>query len=91
MNADCASGLGCALATHVCAPITLASAGQPCDGATTRCWVGSCLASAADAGVSVCPDVIPDGQSCAAQGDQCDDFADCIGGVCTIQNTQRCM
>jgi hypothetical protein len=89
-NSDCAVGFGCALATHVCTAMTYGGPGSPCDGATERCFTGSCPAGGADAGTSVCPTVIADGQPCPMPGGTCDSFAECIGGVCIIQNTQTC-
>jgi hypothetical protein len=89
-NSDCATGLGCALATHVCSPMTYGTPGQPCDGATARCMSGSCPSGTVDGGGSVCPDIIADGQPCPMPGAICDSFAECISGVCTIQFTETC-
>jgi hypothetical protein len=87
-DGDCTADLGCDDATHTCATLHWASAGQAC-GATTRCLVGSCSNSATAS--ATCPTVIADGQPCNGNDatQTCDTFATCVG-TCQILGATAC-
>jgi hypothetical protein len=74
----------CSMATQKCEPVTWVSAGQSC-GDTVLCSVGHCS-------MGVCPQVIPDGQPCATNGQAatCDAFAQCVNGVCALPTSATC-
>lgn len=93
-NEDCAEGLGCSTATHSCAAITWAAAGEPC-GDLARCLVGSCPIQMGPNGPvqgGNCPAVVADGQPCtrADPTQTCDAFAECANGTCQIPDAVAC-
>jgi hypothetical protein len=86
----CASGLACARGR--CAPVTWASAGQPCGGAA-RCLVGSCIFDPPRGTEhGRCPTVIADGQPCSSADttSTCDELSFCVKGVCTLEGSVAC-
>ncbi len=82
---ECTSGLGCDFTSHQCTSVTWVAAGQPCNGGSISCLVGSCPAGNPGANGN-CPTVIPDGQPCNPTDGTttCDTFAQCTQGVCVL-------
>lgn len=82
---DCDKDLACNPKTHLCAKVTYAAPGQPCDGVLGLCTRGVCTKGA-------CLGIIPDGQACDPTNAMavCDAFAKCVDGTCLIPEPKKC-
>ena len=93
-DSDCASGLGCVIATGgqppgTCGTVTFVAAGQTCGG-SVRCLQGYC--GAGGPGGPTCPAVTADGQACPMNtmggppipSAACDAYSTCVNGNCTL-------
>jgi hypothetical protein len=94
-NGGCARNEVCDSTTNTCSAPSSGAPGAVCDHGSHGCKVGSCSFAATDGGTSAqtgtCPTVIADGQACTgAAGTTCDDYAECIGGICTVFNPASC-
>jgi hypothetical protein len=91
-STDCAIGLACDVTSLKCAAQVFGAPGAKCDSGVNGCTQGACnipQSSDPDAGTATsgtCPIVIADGQACddSDSGQTCDDYASCVGGVCTL-------
>jgi hypothetical protein len=91
-STDCAIGTACDTTTLKCTTVVFGAPGAACDEAEHLCTQGQCnipQSSDPDAGTATtgtCPTVIADGQACddSDASQTCDDYASCVGGVCTL-------
>lgn len=86
---DCGVGYACD-ADLTCHAVEFVAPGGTCDGDERFCSKGSCPLPQDGSGgadpTGTCPTIIADGQPCdpASTTAQCDAFASCIGGKCTL-------
>ena len=85
---DCGVGFACD-ADLTCHPVSFVAPGGTCDGDERFCSQGLCPIDPSATGsdpTGACPTIIADGQPCdpASTSTQCDAFAACVGGTCTL-------
>lgn len=95
---ECAKGLACSREKK-CAPVVLVKVGDECD-ATRRCDRGSCKGQSFTTGPDgttitpgKCVDPLRDGAACtedSREAPDCDTFAKCVGGKCTLPDPAQC-
>ena len=88
VGGDCAVGYQCD-ADLTCHAVVFVAPGGTCDGDERFCSQGRCPIDQTDTATDptgTCPTIIADGQPCdpASTSAQCDAFAACVGGTCTL-------